>query len=115
MPICPRPSQFAALAGFVLTACNEATTAARGTPTDAARTLSAGTRPFEPKSDNPYFPLVPGTTFHYQSRNKEGLETEDCIVSTDTKVNSGVKPPVIALVNEALILFTVTIMEHIIV
>jgi len=112
MPICPRPSQFAALAGFVLTACNEATTAARGTPTDAARTLSAGTRPFEPKSDNPYFRLVPGTTFHYQSRTKEGLETEDFIVTTDTKVISGVKPPVTALVVEDIVRLNGTIIEH---
>ena len=50
---------------------------------------------FTPGSDNPYFPLVPGTEYHYQSRTKDGLETETFVVTGDTKVIQGVTTRVI--------------------
>jgi hypothetical protein len=50
---------------------------------------------FEPRSNNPYFPLVPGTVFHTESETDEGLETGDFLVSYGTKVIQGVTVRVI--------------------
>ena len=40
--------------------------------------------------DNPYFPLVPGTTFHFEGLTEDGSETNDVVVTADTKVILGV-------------------------
>lgn len=40
--------------------------------------------------DNPYFPLVPGTTFTYEGITEDGPETNEVAVTTDTKVVMGV-------------------------
>jgi len=50
---------------------------------------------FEPRSDNPYFPLVPGTVIHTESQTDEGLETGDFMVTYGTKVIQGVTVRVI--------------------
>jgi len=44
---------------------------------------------FEPRSNNPFFPLVPGTVFHSESQTDEGLETGDFMVTYGTKVIAG--------------------------
>ena len=44
---------------------------------------------FEPRSDNPFFPLVPGTVFHSESQTDEGLETGDFMVTYGTKLIHG--------------------------
>jgi hypothetical protein len=50
---------------------------------------------FEPRSDNPFFPLVPGTVYHTESQTDEGLETGDFMVTYSTKVIQGVTVRVI--------------------
>lgn len=50
---------------------------------------------FEPRSNNPYFPLVPGTVFHSESETEDGLETGDFMVTYGTKLIAGVTVRVI--------------------
>lgn len=94
MPIPGSLSRLAALTGLILTACGEPPAPAINGPNDAQRTAFALAIPpvsnFVPSSDNPYFPLVPGTTFRYQAVTSDGTETEDFIVTQDTKVVNGV-------------------------
>jgi hypothetical protein len=45
--------------------------------------------------DNPYFPLAPGTAFHYRSETQDGVETEDVEVTHDTKLITGVSTTVV--------------------
>jgi hypothetical protein len=40
--------------------------------------------------DNQYFPLIPGTTFHYENTTEEGIELDTVTVTHDTKVILGV-------------------------
>jgi len=91
--------RLAVLAALALSACSEPTTPVPGSPSDAAaRALDASAfaeREFVPRSDNPYFPLVPGTSFHYRSQTPDGIETEDFIVTTGTKRILGVTTRVV--------------------
>jgi hypothetical protein len=50
---------------------------------------------FVPSSDNPYFPLVPGTEFTYRSKTRDGIETEVMRVTDRTKVIQGVTTRVV--------------------
>jgi len=50
---------------------------------------------FVPRSDNPYFPLVPGTEFTYRSKTKDGIEIEVARVTDQTKVIQGVTTRVV--------------------
>jgi hypothetical protein len=45
--------------------------------------------------DNPFFPLVPGTTYHYAGETADGLETNDVFVTGDTKMILGVETRVV--------------------
>ncbi len=58
-----------------------------------------GGGPYDPKIDpsdfveaidNPYLPLTPGTTFHYESQIEAGLELDDIEVTNDTREILGV-------------------------
>jgi hypothetical protein len=40
--------------------------------------------------DNPFLPMPPGTTFHYETVTPDGLETDDVYISHDTKLIMGV-------------------------
>ena len=40
---------------------------------------------FVARIDNPYLPLLPGTVFHYRSETPDGLETDDVVVTRDSK------------------------------
>ena len=78
------------LAGLVLTGCAKSqritapdvsgtavqTVATGGMAAEPARAAALGTHQFVPRSDNPYFPLVPGAVFEYRSKTKDGIETE---------------------------------------
>ena len=95
----PSVSSLAMFAGLVLASCAEptsprslATSDARKSASDANLLVASA---FVPGSNNRFFPLVPGTTFHYESKTKDGLETEDFIVSSDTKVILGVTARVV--------------------
>jgi hypothetical protein len=52
-------------------------------------------RGFVPWSDHRYFPLVPGTVFHYRSRTDEGLEITTVTVTHRTKRIDGVTTRVV--------------------
>jgi hypothetical protein len=91
-------------AGLALAACAEPATRALTEPSDAhingaqTRAVTGAIPPasnFVPRSDNQYFPLVPGTTFHYRSKTADGVEIEDFIVTSQTKVVAGVTTRVI--------------------
>ena len=45
---------------------------------------------FVSRIDNPYFPLVPGTTFIYEGRTSEGFEHDEFFVTHNTRVILGV-------------------------
>jgi hypothetical protein len=87
-------SRLAVVAGIILTACTEPETSAVTAPSGTRTvSLSAGIPPasnFVPGSDNPYFPLVTGTTFHYSAVTDEGTELEDFTVTSSTTVIDGV-------------------------
>ena len=53
-----------------------------GNGTGAGR---ARVRGFVAGSDNPFFPLVPGTRFRYRSETADGTETEDVFVTHETR------------------------------
>jgi hypothetical protein len=50
---------------------------------------------FEDPMENPWFPLVPGTTFFYEAETDEGLETSEFTITHDTIVIIGVTCKVI--------------------
>jgi hypothetical protein len=50
---------------------------------------------FGPTIDNPFLPLAVGTTFHYSTITGEGTETNDVIVTRDTRTLAGVRTRVI--------------------
>jgi len=95
----PRVTRVAVFVGLVLAGCGEPTTPARSAPSDIrSGALEPSTLPdhdFVPRSDNPYFLLVPGTTFHYRARTADGVETEDFTVTAATKRIQGVTARVI--------------------
>jgi hypothetical protein len=45
--------------------------------------------------DNPYLPLLPGTAFHYRSETPDGVETDDVLVTRDSKQILGVDVTVV--------------------
>jgi hypothetical protein len=45
--------------------------------------------------DNPFFPLIPGTTFRYRARTEEGVETNTVQVTRDTKSILGIAATVV--------------------
>jgi hypothetical protein len=51
---------------------------------------------FVAQVDNPFFPLTPGTTFHYRGQTDEGTETNKVSVTHDTKHIIGVTCVVVA-------------------
>ncbi len=112
MPTLQCLTRRAVFAGLVLTACTEPEANVLTGPHGAqGLALTAGIPPagnFVPSSDNPYFPLVPGTTFHYEAITSEGTETEDFAVTQDTKVIDGVT----VRVAEDIVTLNGVIIEH---
>jgi hypothetical protein len=45
--------------------------------------------------ENPYFPLIPGTTFHYEGQTDEGTETITVEVLSETRIVNGVTATVV--------------------
>ena len=95
----PRVCRVAVVVGFFLAGCSESTTPNLSAPPDiqsgALKASTLSNHNFVPRSDNTYFPLVPGTTFHYRARTADGVETEDFTVTSDTKGIQGVTTRVI--------------------
>jgi hypothetical protein len=71
-----------------------AATALLGSTVSVARTVtipfSPSNFPFPLNIDNPYFPLVPGTTWTYKADTGDGCEVTRTQVTNDTKVLAGV-------------------------
>jgi hypothetical protein len=64
----------------------------------AARTILPdfpGAGQFVAIIDNPYYPLIPGTTFEYRAETDEGTETNTVTVTSDTRVILGVAATVV--------------------
>jgi hypothetical protein len=104
-------SGLAVFAGLALAGCTEPTIPDPNSTTDTPKGTFAVSPPagtFVPHSDNPYFPLVPGTTFHYESQTDEGLETQDFMVTSDTKLIQGIT----TLVVEDIVRLDGVIIEH---
>jgi hypothetical protein len=77
--------------------------------------VSPSTGDFVPESNNPYFPLVPGTAFHYESETEDGLETQDFTVTFNTKIIQGITTRVvedIVRVVEDIVRLEGVIIEH---
>jgi len=91
------------LVSLALAGCSKTSriTAPNAVPPDAPRAAAptqAGvlqSHTFVPGSDNPYFPLVPGTEFTYRSKTKDGVEIEVMRVTDQTKVIQGVTTRVV--------------------
>jgi hypothetical protein len=73
-------------------ACNSAGPAG---PTDPGYDPLIDAADFGGPIDNPFFPLVPGTTFHYEGESEDGIETNDVIVTHDTRVILGITAVVV--------------------
>jgi len=94
------------LASLALAGCSKTSriTAPAALPPDAARAAGAAapaqagvlqSHTFVPGSDNPYFPLVPGTEFTYRLKTKDGVEIDVVRVTDQTKVIQGVTTRVV--------------------
>ena len=71
------------------------TTGCRGAITTASPTEEAYAPAIDPANfvttiDNPYMPLIPGTTFIYEGETEKGNEHNEVYVSSETKVVLGV-------------------------
>jgi hypothetical protein len=94
LPRFPLPGVLVALMLAGCTQPDASPTAASSSFAGMGRPLVAAAMPspaaFVPFSTNPNFPLVPGTTFHYRSETPQGVELEDFIVTSTTRVVAGV-------------------------
>ena len=78
--------------GWGAAACNSSGPAG---PTDPGYDPLIDASNFGGPIDNPFFPLVPGTTFHYEGEFEDGVETNDVIVTGDTRVILGITAVVV--------------------
>jgi hypothetical protein len=76
-----------------LAACNGS--GSLGPPSDPDYDPMLDAADFGGPIDNPLYPLVPGTTFHYESETEDGLETNDVIVTGDTRQILGITAVVV--------------------
>jgi len=95
----------AVLGGAILAGCGSsgkgAVTTAESNPAPppweikGAYTTSIDPANFVSTIDNPYFPLVPGTAFHYQGTKDGTKQTDDMVVTGQTKQILGVPATVV--------------------
>lgn len=94
----------AAIAAVVLlaSACGEASpTSPSVSPPNAPNATQAtlptfpGAGQFVAVIDNPYYPLIPGTTFEYRTETPDGVETNTVEVTRETKTILGVTATVV--------------------
>jgi hypothetical protein len=100
----PAIGLFTAFALLASAACDAPSPTAAGMDAGADSTILTDQRTANPPLEdadfvagvtNPYFPLVPGTVFHYRSETPEGVETNDVAVTRDTKQILGVTATVV--------------------
>lgn len=77
----------------LMAACNDSGTL--GPPTDPDYDPMIDPADFGGPVDNPLFPLVPGTTRHYEGETEDGLESVDETVTSDVKSILGIEAIVV--------------------
>ena len=77
----------------LMAACNDSGTL--GPPTDPDYDPMIDPADFGGPVDNPLFPLVPGTTRHYEGETEDGLESVDETVTNDVKSILGIEAVVV--------------------
>ena len=89
-------------AAFAFTACGEPDPVSPTPAVPNAASTTQAVLPTFPDADqfvavvdNPYYPLIPGTTFEYRTETDEGVETNTVEVTSDTKVILGVTATVV--------------------
>ena len=73
-------------------ACDETSL---GPPTDPDYDPMIDPADFGGPVDNPFFPLVPGTTFHFEGESEDGPETNDVTVTHQTRLILGITATVV--------------------
>ena len=76
----------------LLASCNDSTL---GPPTDPDYDPMIDAADFGGPIDNPLFPLVPGTTLHYEGVSEDGAESNDVIVTHETRQILGITATVV--------------------
>ena len=84
-----------ALSGGCGSAGAPGTTAPTGVDGLVVPTPSPDPDDFVPRIDNPYLPLVPGSTWTYESRSSTGTETITVTVTDETRMVAGVETTVV--------------------
>ncbi len=85
----------AALTALLLAGTAACTSSGMTGPTDPDYDPMLDAADFGGPIDNPFFPLVPGTTFHYEGESEDGSETNDVVVTHDTRVILGITAVVV--------------------
>jgi hypothetical protein len=90
----PSPSTAARMVALIVTlaACDGSSL---GPPTDPDYDPMIDPADFGGPIDNPFFPLVPGTTFHYQGQSEDGPQTNDVMVTRQTRQILGITATVV--------------------
>lgn len=80
-------------AAVLVAACNGSSSLGPVSDPDYDPMLDAAD--FSGPIDNPFYPLIPGTTFHYEGETEDGFETNDVIVTHEVKMILGITATVI--------------------
>ena len=80
-------------AAILVAACNGSTSLGPVSDPDYDPMIDAAD--FGGPIDNPYYPLIPGTTFHYEGETEDGFETNDVIVTHEVKMILGIAATVV--------------------
>jgi hypothetical protein len=89
----PRTSFALAAAFAICVACNNS--GSLGPVSDPDYDPQIDAADFGGPIDNPFFPLVPGTTFHYEGESEDGFENNDVTVTNQTRQIMGITATVV--------------------
>ena len=89
----PRTSVVTAAAFAIFLACNDS--GSLGPISDPDYDPMLDPADFGGPIDNPLFPLVPGTTFHYEGESEDGLQSNDVTVTNETRQIMGITATVV--------------------
>lgn len=89
----PRTSVVTAAALAIFLACNDS--GSLGPISDPDYDPMLDPADFGGPIDNPLFPLVPGTTFHYEGESEDGPQSNDVTVTHDTRQIMGITATVV--------------------
>ena len=89
----PRTSVVTAAAFSIFLACNDS--GSLGPISDPDYNPMLDPSDFGGPIDNPLFPLVPGTTFHYEGESEDGPQSNDVTVTHETRQIMGITATVV--------------------